>query len=134
MYLLNPGTAGYNRIDLIDLHSTMYLLNLSEDGCLVEHKTTFTFHYVSIKWVKRPGTSRVWRDLHSTMYLLNASCISFNSLRTSFTFHYVSIKLGKAILTYRAKNHLHSTMYLLNSIVDICRMIKLAIYIPLCIY
>ena len=75
------------------LHSTMYLLNL--DGIALTNATTilFTFHYVSIK-----------------SKISHLSKITF----TKFTFHYVSIKSTASLPYSPDKVYLHSTMYLLN--------------------
>ena len=49
MYLLNPSRAKYGNRKVVDLHSTMYLLNHHGDH----------------------AHAHVRADLHSTMYLLN---------------------------------------------------------------
>ena len=120
----------------VNLHSTMYLLNL--DGIALTNATTilFTFHYVSIK-----------------SKISHLSKITF----TKFTFHYVSIKSTASLPYSPDKVYLHSTMYLLNlqyfssiwilhfvftfhyvSIKSIAYYFKFIhkdfIYIPLCIY
>ena len=62
--------------NLIDLHSTMYLLNRSRDF----------------------GRWATCKHLHSTMYLLNLGEVEEKFILSEFTFHYVSIKsesLGK---------------------------------------
>ncbi len=74
------------------LHSTMYLLNLTE-----HHKFSrliiFTFHYVSIKSTRYQQLSLMYKlfTFHyvsiksgSTHVVINTTC--------EFTFHYVSIK------------------------------------------
>ena len=76
----------------IDLHSTMYLLNLKIAKKL-KLFPEFTFHYVSIK-----------SD--------NISCSM--SVARLFTFHYVSIKSVTAEMEALEVLDLHSTMYLLN--------------------
>ena len=48
MYLLNPSRAKYGNRKVVDLHSTMYLLN-PDDVTLFVFDEVFTFHYVSIK-------------------------------------------------------------------------------------
>ena len=78
---------------LLDLHSTMYLLNLS------------------VLIVFLAPTSY----LHSTMYLLNLdTALTKSHVQQSFTFHYVSIKSSWQLISIRSLPNLHSTMYLLN--------------------
>ena len=74
------------------LHSTMYLLNLNGYGVICTILKKFTFHYVSIKSIKRKLRPLHQRDLHSTMYLLNRLYITDCPIPAEFTFHYVSIK------------------------------------------
>ena len=73
----------------------------------------FTFHYVSINSHQTQGCRPCVTHLHSTMYLLilpNCLCVLFNII---FTFHYVSI----------------------NSPMSVSRLVvRVLIYIPLCIY
>ena len=83
----------YNKDDAyIDLHSTMYLLNLKDSAKRYKSKS-FTFHYVSIKSSITTLDGVVVSDLHSTMYLLNL--------------------ITSTMLTH-THAYLHSTMYLLN--------------------
>ena len=78
---------------IVDLHSTMYLLNLAAlQGCDAS-EIIFTFHYVSIKSIWR-------RNIMAKVYI--------------FTFHYVSIKSQSPHRLYTVCRYLHSTMYLLN--------------------
>ena len=92
MYLLNLSTNPDSAISFAHLHSTMYLLN--HDG-LVYDKT--------------------WNEhLHSTMYLLNQAVEKENVLLDKFTFHYVSIKSRRMTCHSSVPTNLHSTMYLLN--------------------
>ena len=98
---------------VINLHSTMYLLNL--DGIALTNATTilFTFHYVSIKSASNLSAM-------PSVYAFTFHYVSIKSLADhvdryvvcSFTFHYVSIKSNIA------RHHVR----------------RVRIYIPLCIY
>ena len=97
---------------LINLHSTMYLLNRAALMIKVL-LIVFTFHYVSIK----SGTC------HIMIIVLKI-----------FTFHYVSIKSYEGNKVYDFMANLHSTMYLLNHRQTLNACYADFIYIPLCIY
>ena len=77
------------------LHSTMFLLKLSEIPCLQPPVYSFTFHNVSIKTP-----------------LADACMDSVEN----FTFHNVSIKTIRKIYTILSQYPLHSTMFLLKQI------------------
>ena len=77
----------------MNLHSTMYLLNLFNPVDIMSVFPEFTFHYVSIK---------------STAYTPNTDIV------LKFTFHYVSIKSQIKTKASISNVDLHSTMYLLN--------------------
>ena len=49
MYLLNLFEEGNGRVRCMYLHSTMYLLNPKSDNKVNLFSSIFTFHYVSIK-------------------------------------------------------------------------------------
>ncbi len=51
-----------------DLHSTMYLFQLSRK-LFVDFLPLFTFHYVSISTLSFPESTDAVKHLHSTMYL-----------------------------------------------------------------
>ena len=77
----------------MNLHSTMYLLNLKWIWETTQ-RLTFTFHYVSIKSGGQVmSVEHYATDLHSTMYLLNL--LTRTQAKTQ-------------------QPDLHSTMYLLN--------------------
>ena len=63
----------------LNLHSTMYLLKLSDDKPIAKILIEFTFHYVSIKTCGPAFI--IWKML-------------------IFTFHYVSIKTNAAGVAY----------------------------------
>ena len=101
----------------VDLHSTMYLLNLAHNTSDDSIVARFTFHYVSIKSV-------IFDVLNFKFNAFTFHYVSIESLAALFllcgdalfTFHYVSIKSlsGTQQTTYRL--YLHSTMYLLNQL------------------
>ena len=76
----------------------------------------FTFHYVSIKSLKRSRKTALIIYLHSTMFLLNLFAVIASYFKfIPFTFHYVSIKSKYSIcMSYSSRVYLHSTMFLLN--------------------
>ena len=85
---------------MCNLHSTMYLLNPNTHDKNIPSRTTFTFHYVSIKSNLIVTPTYCLQDLHSTMYLLN---------------HVTNFHICRNF------QYLHSTMYLLNP-VDVALM------------
>ena len=91
MFLLNLSSKWICAIYITYLHSTMFLLNRVRPFCITQTVRVFTFHYVSIK-----STSTAKGVIHFRQ----------------FTFHYVSIKLKK----------------------NWARSQKISIYIPLCFY
>ena len=74
MYLLNHYISRQEFEEFKNLHSTMYLLNLSAMINACTSTIIFTFHYVSIKSLR---------------------CIPTLYRLLRFTFHYVSIKSGE---------------------------------------
>ena len=69
MYLLKPNHGDIYGSDHINLHSTMYLLKLTQSTKLSK-SSKFTFHYVSIKTSENLKKLQEELHLHSTMYLL----------------------------------------------------------------
>ena len=103
----------YRLLEILHLHSTMYLLNRYPHYKTLVSSMIFTFHYVSIKSSTFKSMIIYIYYLHSTMYLLNQNQ-----------------RCQQVIL----KLYLHSTMYLLNRLNNLaCKWLYL-IYIPLCIY
>ena len=92
MFLLNPLTMMSTVFYQLDLHSTMFLLNLIPAPFVLGFNK-FTFHYVSIKSNAEKILDLLDEHLHSTMFLLNRE---------------VGVKPYFLLL------YLHSTMFLLN--------------------
>ena len=119
---------------LINLHSTMYLLNRAALMIKVL-LIVFTFHYVSIK----SGTCHIMiivLKIFTFHYVSIKSILFFKKSQKAFlfTFHYVSIKSGTCTHSPNSLFHLHSTMYLLNPGIYHPIHYDTIIYIPLCIY
>ena len=105
---------GFHACEIPPLHSTMYLLNLEEEGGEEE-----------------------WRgSLHSTMYLLNRTRQRCETIvKNFFTFHNVSIKSEEPNQYMTGQDiPLHSTMYLLNREIRKKLDTDKTLYIPQCIY
>ena len=122
----------------MNLHSTMYLLNLKWIWETTQ-RLTFTFHYVSIKSPDKDTSKNTatrftfhYVSIKSTIHIEYHICLleftfhyvsiksdftldDYNYLKI-FTFHYVSIKSKSIDTNYMEWCYLHSTMYLLNPI------------------
>ena len=112
MYLFQPLTATTVTADGLNLHSTMYLFQLSKPLKIIRCPV-FTFHYVSISTL--PHLTEI-------------------STSMSFTFHYVSISTTSVARCFFVFFDLHSTMYLFQPKSALLRIFIIRIYIPLCIY
>ena len=99
------------------------------------HQFCFTFHYVSILIVYRPGcfNASMTFTFHYVSILIACRCI-LCWICEWFTFHYVSILIGVALSTGAWIEILHSIMFLFNALWLYHRKPLLCLYILLCLY
>ena len=109
-YLYKFRSSG--KRELMNLHSTMFLLIRINVAPLEWVRGKFTFHYVSTYTAMKLDNMIEQKHLHSTMFLLIPIARKMIPGQSRFTFHYVSTYTGQLLLL---------------------RM-RSAIYIPLCFY
>ena len=115
MFLLKPVAEFKTSCDILDLHSTMFLLKLFYSYCTVSILFTFTFHNVSIKTPSALSQFFFCPDLHSTMFLLKRFSLD-KKIIPWFHLHSTMFLLKHASLPFPhlRRLHLHSTMFLLK--------------------
>ncbi len=157
MYLFQLDIVVKNKTPGEDLHSTMYLFQLSTPPFFL-HVLKFTFHHVSISTSYTVFRITRKNHLHSTMYLFQPNgTAGLVPAPEKFTFHHVSISTHKVISLLfhygriyippciyfnffrtsgklHGKGNLHSTMYLFQLFQFFEKQSSKSIYIPPCIY
>ena len=96
MYLLNHNSRVKKDSIYLNLHSTMYLLNLNACTSTIMGGVTFTFHYVSIKSMYSDPSQAILGlfTFHYVSIKSRKATEIFKNI-VQFTFHYVSIKSVK---------------------------------------
>ena len=121
------------------------------------HQFCFTFHYVSILIVYRPGCFNA--SMTFTFHYVSILIMIVSSILIAvplFTFHYVSILIGVTLSTGAWIEILHSIMFLFNALwlyhrkpllcfyilfslyfngqINRIKKFRVRLYIPLCFY
>ena len=120
---------------MIDLHSTMYLFQLSRK-LFVDFLPLFTFHYVSISTLSFPESTDAVKHLHSTMYLFQPEPIypkvyHYSHLHSTMYLFQQALTRYNAMITARFTFH-YVSISTINCFHRSCNIF--VIYIPLCIY